>query len=92
VSDERPRRLFEWSWAGATVLILAVCLGGGWATALVMAASSRTPPITDTTADLLSAIGGVLAGAITAFIGGTVGYRIAKQKSGQEPDDEPPSP
>ena len=66
----------QWSWAGAAVLILAVCLGVGWATALIMAASSRTPPITDSTKDLLSSVGGVLAGAITAYIGGQIANRM----------------
>ena len=71
------------SWAGAAVLILAVCLGVGWGTALIMAASSRTPPITDSTKDLLSSVGGVLAGAITAYIGG----QIANRMRDREPED-----
>lgn len=62
----------RFNWAGASILVLAIFLGSGWATALVMSASSRTPPITDSTKDLLTAIGGVLAGAITAYIGGYV--------------------
>lgn len=62
----------QWSWAGAAILVLAVCLGGGWATALIMAASSRTPPISGETGDLLNAVGGVLAGAVTAYVGGQV--------------------
>jgi len=69
--------------------VLAVCLGVGWATALVISSSSRTPPINDTTADLLSAIGGVLAGAITAYIGGYVST-MRRRGSGQvvDPDHE----
>jgi hypothetical protein len=71
--DNGKRRRFPgFSWAGASVFVLALCLGGGWATAIVFSASSRTPPITDTTKDLLSTIGGVLAGAITAYIGGVI--------------------
>jgi hypothetical protein len=75
-----------WSWAGAAILILAVCLGGGWATALIMSASSRTPPITDSTKDLLSSIGGVLAGAITAYIGGYIS--VMRQRSSDDHDDQ----
>lgn len=74
-----------WSWAGVAVVILALCIGGGWATGLVMSASARTPPITDTVADLLSAIGGVLAGAIAAFVGGSVANRRHHEK--EETDD-----
>lgn len=77
----------EWSWAGMAVLVLAVFLGGGWATALVMSASSRTPPITDSTKDLLSSVGGVLAGAITAYIGG----QIARMRDARKPPEDEPS-
>ena len=82
------RRRFEWSWAGAAVLILAICLGGGWATAIVISASSRTPPITDSTKDLLSSVGGVLAGAITAYIGGMIALRHQRET----PPDTPREP
>ena len=51
-------------WLGASVFVLAVCLGVGWATALIMSASSRTPPITDSTKDLLSTVEGGLVGVI----------------------------
>jgi len=69
---------------------LAVCLAGGWATALVFSASSRTPPINDTTKDLLNSIGGVLAGAITAYIGGTIALRRHKRDDEEDsaPEDE----
>lgn len=82
-----PRRN-GFSWAGASVLALAICLGGGWATAIVFSASSRTPPITDTTKDLLSTIGGVLAGAITAYIGGVVAVRRSKGHEKEEDDED----
>lgn len=78
----------RFSWAGAAVLVLAVFLGGGWATALIMSASSRTPPITDSTKDLLSSVGGVLAGAITAYIGGMIAVRH-RDKPPNESDDPP---
>jgi hypothetical protein len=71
---------------GAIVLILAIALGFGWATALIMSASSRTPPITDSTKDLLSSVGGVLAGGISAYIGAQVATSRRKRKH-DEPDD-----
>jgi hypothetical protein len=83
------RRRPPWSWAGASVLVLAVCLGGGWATAIVFSASSRTPPITDTTKDLLSTIGGVLAGAITAYIGGIIAIKRRQHGDDDDPESEP---
>jgi hypothetical protein len=87
----------RWSWAGACVLVLAVCLGGGWATAIVMSASSRTPPVTDTTKDLLSSVGGILAGAITAYIGGQIALRRDRHTPPQgrlsdETDQDGPTP
>ena len=78
----------RWSWAGASIFVLAICLGGGWATALVMSASSRTPPITDSTKDLLSSVGGVLAGAITAYIGGYISTLRGRRKD-PPPEEEP---
>lgn len=86
--DKPERRRF--SWAGASVLVLAICLGGGWATAIVFSASSRTPPITDTTKDLLSTIGGVLAGAITAYVGGTIAMKHRRRDDHEPEDDDVP--
>jgi hypothetical protein len=51
-----------------------------------MSASSRTPPITDSTKDLLSSVGGVLAGAVTAYIGGYISQM--KRKDKEDPDAE----
>lgn len=70
------------------MLVLAVCLGGGWAVALVMSASSRTPPIAGETGDLLNSVGGVLAGAVTAYIGGTIALR--RRHKDDEDDGETP--
>jgi len=89
-SGDPPRRKFpNWSWAGATVFVLALCLGASWGTALVMSASSRTPPISDTTSDLLLAVGGVLAGAITSYIGGVIALK--RKRGDDDPDDPAPS-
>jgi hypothetical protein len=68
------------------VLILSICLGVGWSTALIMSASARTPPITDSTKDLLTSVGGVLAGAVTAYIGGYISQMRKKDK--EDPDDQ----
>jgi hypothetical protein len=78
----------RFSWAGAAVLVLAVCLGGGWATAIVLSASPRTPPITDSTKDLLSSVGGVLAGAITAYIGGQIAHRRHQERPPAAPESD----
>jgi hypothetical protein len=65
-----------------------VFLGGGWATALVLSASPRTPPITDSTKDLLSSVGGVLAGAITAYIGGQIAHRRHQERPPEGPQSD----
>jgi hypothetical protein len=86
-SGERPRKFPNWSWAGATVFVLALCLGLSWGTALVMSASARTPPISDTTSDLLLAVGGVLAGAISVYVGGIIAL---KRKRDDDDDEDQP--
>jgi hypothetical protein len=82
------RRRFNF--AGTAVLILSICLGGGWATALVLSASPRTPPITDTTKDLLGTVGGGLVGVIAAYIGGQIARR--REHQDEQDDAEPPGP
>jgi hypothetical protein len=83
----RPGGGIEWTPAGIAVVILALFLGGGWATGLVMAASSRTPPITDTTSDLLLAVGGVLAGSVSTYIGGVLALK--RHAHDDEPGGDP---
>jgi hypothetical protein len=59
----RPR----WSWAGASVLVLAVFF-------------------------LLNSVGGVLAGAITAYIGGHIASMHKRNEKLTDEDDPPPPP
>jgi hypothetical protein len=54
---------------GAAAFVLALTIGGGWAVALIFAASPKTPPLDTTSAALLSTIGGVLAGALAGYLG-----------------------
>ena len=82
------RRLPPWSWAGASAFVLAILVGGGWATALIMSASARTPPISDNTGNLLTAIGGVLAGTIATYVGSAVGERRARRQAEEDERDE----
>ena len=82
-----PKKYPNWSWAGAAVFMLAFFLGAGWATALIMSASARTPPIAGETGDLLNSIGGVLAGAITAYIGGHIATKRLTKKNDHEIED-----
>lgn len=84
MTEDPPKRFPNWSWAGASVFAIALCLGLSWGTALVMSASARTPPIAGETGDLLNSIGGVLAGAVTAYIGGQIGAKRQKAKTEME--------
>ena len=59
-------------YAGIAVIILAFLVGGAWATALVIAALPITDPITESGANILSTIGGILAGAIAAYLGASI--------------------
>jgi hypothetical protein len=56
-------------WRGYVAFILAMGLAVGWATALIMSASSRTPPIGQETGTLLATLGGGMAGAVGAYLG-----------------------
>ena len=78
-----PRR--PWSWHGAVALVIAVCVGVGWAAALILASTPWTDTISDKGADLLTAIGGVLAGAVATYLGAAI-TRSARRDA----DDAPP--
>jgi hypothetical protein len=58
-------------------------MGSGWSTALVLAISSRSPPVNDNVTSLLTAVGGVLAGSLATFIGAS----IQRRSSSHEVDD-----
>lgn len=72
-------------WRGYVAFILAVGLSVGWATGLIMSASSRTPPIGENTAQLLSTLGGAMVGAVAAYLG--MGRRERKD---EHTEDENP--
>lgn len=75
-----------WSWHGAVALVLAVCVGAGWAVALILASTPWTDTISDKGADLLTAIGGVLAGAVATYLGAAIADRARRQ---DDDTDEP---
>lgn len=64
-----------WSWQGATALVLAACIGGGWLTGVVLAAlEARGEQVLDAElAGLLNGIGQVLAGALATYLGFAAG-------------------
>ena len=77
-----------WSWLGASVFALALLVGGGWATALIISTSARTPPISDTTSDLLVGIGSILAGAISTFVGASIQRRHEEHRTPENDEGE----
>lgn len=54
-------------WAGATAFIVATFLSAGWAIAMVAAALDDD--VSAQGVQLLSALGGVLAGAVAGYLG-----------------------
>lgn len=57
-------------WRGYIAFVMAVGLAAGFASALIMSASARTPPINETTATLLATLGGAMVGAVATYLGG----------------------
>ena len=59
----------RWSWHGAVALILALCVGVGWAVAIVV--SALHPEDTNRPAAfVLYALGGALVGGVVTWLGG----------------------
>lgn len=56
------------SWAGAVALVLAACIGVGWAVALVVAAV-QDGPVGPRAATFLTTMGGALLGAVVGWLG-----------------------
>lgn len=78
-------------WAGRTAFVLAAFVAGGWATALVISATPWTDLISDTGANLLSTVGGVLAGAVATYLGHQAGKNEEQNRSttNQIEEDQP---
>lgn len=58
-----------WSWHGVVALVLAVCVGIGWAAAIIIAALN--PYDADrATSFVLYTLGGTLVGAVATWLGG----------------------
>lgn len=77
-------------WPGYIAFILSMGLSIGFATALIMSASSRTPPIGKETSTLLATIGGSMVGAVATYLGGRMGRdRSENQQRPPDGDDQP---
>jgi hypothetical protein len=61
----------HWSWPGIIGVILAVTLGAGWGTTLVLSALDVTN-VSNDAYQLLNGIGQVLAGAVATFMGSAI--------------------
>lgn len=83
-----------WSWHGAVALVLAICVGVGWATALIIAAAQAEPIGQQGTA-LLSTIGGALVGGVVGWLGARIGFEDGTARHARRPsraDDETTEP
>jgi len=77
------------SWVGATAFVVALFTSLGWAAAMVAAALDDS--VSDAGIQLLSGLGGVLAGATAGFLGaGSV--LIWRQRSDKEEEDRKDEP
>jgi hypothetical protein len=68
-------RLGPRDWAGRSAYALSIGLAIGWSGALLMAAFPSASPVSDTGANLLSTLGGAMAGAVATYLGSTLHAR-----------------
>lgn len=79
-------------WPGRVALTLAAFVGGGWATALILAATPFTDTISEQGANLLATVGGVLAGAVATYLGVGYGTRHGHDTPARPAELTPPPP
>jgi hypothetical protein len=73
-------------WPGRVAFTLAAFVAGGWAVALILASTPWTDTISETGANLLATVGGVLAGALATYLGGAA---ERARSNPDTPDDTP---
>lgn len=71
ILDRMLRRADGREWAGRCAFVLACGLAAGWSGAL-LAAAFYGGPISDHSANMISAIGGAMAGAVATYLGSTL--------------------
>jgi hypothetical protein len=75
-------------WPGRVAFVLAAFVAGGWATALVLASTPWTDTISETGANLLATVGGVLAGALATYLGASYEQTRSTKSPGRPTGDE----
>ncbi len=74
------------SWVGATAFVVALFVSAGWAVAMVAAALDDS--VSDAGIQLLTGLGGVLAGATAGFLGAGAAliwqHRITNQDGSED--------
>jgi hypothetical protein len=75
----------RWSWHGLAALVLAVSLGGGYAAVLIISVVDDRHA-TGEGAQLLTNLGGILAGALAGWLGGAAAGH--QRRDDQDPDDD----
>jgi len=74
-------------WPGRVAFVIAAFVAGGWATALILSATPWTDTISETGANLLSTVGGVLAGGVASYLGWSASEQQQKNKPGTNDRD-----
>lgn len=76
-------------WAGLAIVIMALGLALGWAGTLLVISGPWDPdPLSDAGANLLSTVGGLMGGAVAAYIG--MGHlRASPRRYDSEPRQRP---
>ena len=80
---KQPRTLP--SWVGATAFVVAFFVSLGWAVSMVAAAFDSS--VSDAGIQLLTALGGVLTGAVAGFLGAGAAL-IWQHRIGEKEDPE----
>jgi hypothetical protein len=94
-----------WSWPGATVFVLAVSLGVGWAGTLILLAlpiGGTDPELSTQGSYVLATVGGLMGGAVTTYLGAWAVQRARDRAAAGPPrpsisdlqilDQPPPGP
>jgi hypothetical protein len=74
-------------WAGATAFIVALFLSAGWA--ISMTAAALDDDVSDAGIQLLTGLGGVMAGAVAGYLGAAAALVWERRHEHPDSEDDP---